>query len=582
MLRSTWRILAAAAGCFLILFSSGCTSCREYLHNGFKVGPNYERPPALVAEHWIDADDQRVRSQCDDLATWWTALNDPLLNQLIANAYSQNLTLREAGYRVLEARAQYGIAVGNLFPQQQDLTGSYTRFGRGRVFTNSWSTAFNLNWELDFWGRFRRAVQSADASLDASVFNYDDALVTLLSDVATNYVNVRTDQERLKLLDNTVKIQTDVYNFIDERVKIGFHGVTELDRSQALSNLKQSQAQMTQLRIDIRTSENRLCTLLGIPTVDLEPMLANAPQKSIPTVPDYVVVGIPADLLRRRPDIRRAERQAAAQAEQIGIAETDLYPAFSINGTLGWQASTFRELFSSQALNANVGPSFQWNLLNYGRIVNNMRFQDATFKELVATYQETVLEADEEVENGIVTFLQSQEQARLLRESVDAAYRALMVIIAQYENPVQAQNIDFNRYAVIVQNLIQQQDQWAQSRGQVDLGLIEVYRGLGGGWQLRLQPGAPGMDGVVPVQPGPGNPQAIPQPAPEAIPAPPAAQPPAPPQGAAPGVAPPQIPAPIPPAAGPQANATGPHPLTPVEPRILQPEKEPVVKGASE
>ena len=134
-----------------------------------------------------------------------------------------------------------------------------------------------------------------------------------------------------------------------------------------------------------------------------------------------------------------------------------------------------------------MGPSFQWNLLNYGRIVNNMRFQDATFKELVATYQETVLEADEEVENGIVTFLQSQEQARLLRESVDAAYRALMVIIAQYENPVQAQNIDFNRYAVIVQNLIQQQDQWAQLRGQVDLGLIEVYRGLGGGWQLRLQ-----------------------------------------------------------------------------------------------
>jgi hypothetical protein len=158
----------------------------------------------------------------------------------------------------------------------------------------------------------------------------------------------------------------------------------------------------------------------------------------------------------------------------------------------------------------------------------------------------------------------------------------LMVIIAQYENPVQAQNIDFNRYAVIVQNLIQQQDQWAQSRGQVDLGLIEVYRGLGGGWQLRLQPGGPGPDGVAPVQPGAANPPAMPQPAPEAIPAPPAAQPPAAPPGAAPGAAPPQIPAPIPPAAGPQANATGPHPLPPAEPRILQPEKEPAVKGASE
>ena len=299
---------------------------------------------------------------------------------------------------------------------------------------------------------------------------------------------MRTDQERLNAAGQYGEDSNRCLQLYRRALKIGFHGVTELDRSQALSNLRQSQAQMTQLRIDIRTSENRLCTLLGIPT-SIWSRCWNAPQKTIPTVPDSVVVGIPADLLRRRPDVRRAERQAAAQAEQIGIAETDLYPAFSINGTLGWQASTFSELFRSQALNASVGPSFHWNLLNYGRIVNNIRFQDATFRELVATYQQTVLNADEEVEDGIVTFLQSQEQARLLRESVDAAYRALMVIIAQYENPVQAQNIDFNRYAVILQNLIQQQDQWAQSRGQVDLGLIEVYRGLGGGWQLRLQPG---------------------------------------------------------------------------------------------
>jgi len=159
MLRSIMRWLNLAAACALLVLQSGCTSCREYVHNGFKVGPNYKQPPALVAEHWIDANDERVRSQCDDLASWWRALDDPLLDQLMANAYQQNLTLREAGFRVLEARAQYGIAVGQLFPQQQDLTGSYRRSGRGRVFTNSWSTAFNLTWELDFWGRFRRAVE---------------------------------------------------------------------------------------------------------------------------------------------------------------------------------------------------------------------------------------------------------------------------------------------------------------------------------------------------------------------------------------------------------------------------------------
>ena len=272
------------------------------------------------------------------------------------------------------------------------MNGSYTRFGVGQSFFNRWNTSFNLAWELDFWGRFRRAVQSADDSLDASVFNYDDVLVTLLGDVASNYVQVRTDQEQIRLLEKIVKIQTDVYNFIDQRLKVGFHGVTDLDQAQAESDLKQSIAQIAQFKIDLRISENRLCTLLGIPIVDLEPLLNSAPNTTIPKVPDYVVVGVPADLLRRRPDVRKAERLAAAQAEQIGIAETAMYPAFSISGTLGWQAATFSDLFSPQAFNSNVGPSFQWNVLNYGRLLNNERLQDATFKEFVATYQQTVLD----------------------------------------------------------------------------------------------------------------------------------------------------------------------------------------------
>ncbi len=450
--------------CVLLAVSlSGCTSVRNYVHNGLKVGPNYHKPSALVADHWIDATDKRVRSETDSLCTWWAVMNDPVLNHLMIDAYQQNLTLREAGFRVLEARAQLGISLGNFFPQRQDATGSYRRIGSGGNFFEQWNFGFNLAWELDFWGRFRRAIQSSEDSLDSSVFNYDDVLVTLLGDIASNYVTVRTTQERMRLLESTIRIQQDVLNFITERLNVGFRGITDLDRAQAESNLKQSQAQMAQFRIDLRQTENRLCTLLGIPTVDLEPMLNSAPNTQIPTVPDYVVVGMPADLLRRRPDVRRAERNAAAQAEQIGIAQADFYPAFTINGTLGWTASSFSKLFSPQAFNGSVGPSFQWALLNYGRILNNVRFQDATFQELVATYQETVLEADEEVENGIVNFLQSQDRTRLLRESVEAANVALQVIIAQYENAVQGLGpVDFNRYAVIQQNLIVQQDQWAQ------------------------------------------------------------------------------------------------------------------------
>jgi hypothetical protein len=225
--------------------------------------------------------------------------------------------------------------------------------------------------------------------------------------------------------------------------------------------------------------------------------------------------------------VRRQERLAAAQGEQIGIAEAALYPAFTLNGTLGWQAGAFKDLFRPEALAANAGPSFQWNLLNYGRLLNNVRLQDATFKELVATYQETVIEADEEVENGIVTFLQSQDRARLLKESVDASYIALEVIIAQYESAVQGTgNVDFNRYSVIQQNLIQQQDLWAQARGAVDQGLIQIYRALGGGWQIRLgPPSAPplfGPDGQ-PILPQPmpnGKPEEVIKPAPESLPQP--------------------------------------------------------------
>jgi outer membrane protein TolC len=262
--------------------------------------------------------------------------------------------------------------------------------------------------------------------------------------------------------------------------------------------------------------------LLGIPAIDLTNLLACGPKKDIPIAPEYVVVGIPADLLRRRPDVRRAERLAAAQAEQIGIAETDWYPAISITGQLGWQAQHLNDLFRPQSLNSNVGPSFQWNLLNYGRILNNVRLQDAQFRQLVTAYQSTVLQADLEVENGIVTFVQAQQRADDLRKSVDDAWLALQVIVAQYQAGLGG--IDFNRYATIQQNLIVQQDQWAQSRGQICLGLIQVYRGLGGGWQIKcscppdkqgiLSPAiastnqpAPAVDAVKPL------PEVIPPPA---------------------------------------------------------------------
>ena len=490
--RSCIRRSAALAGCrslafVLLLVCTGCTSPREYLHNGFKVGPNYQRPGAYVAEQWIDAADLRTRENPEILRYWWTAFNDQKLNELVTCANRQNLSLREAGLRILQARAARAIAAGELFPQQQGASGSYTRSGMptnaalgpgmGR-FSDSWDFGFSLGWELDFWGRFRRAVAAADANLDASVEDYDDVLVTLLGDVAVNYVIVRTSQERIALMQANVELQQGIVGFIDNRLKKGFKQ-TELDLDQALSTLRQTEASIPQLEITRRDAENNLCILLGMPPADLAEMLGTGP---IPAPQAEVVVGIPADLLRRRPDVRRAERLAAAQAEEIGIAQADLYPAFFINGNFGYTARDFPDLFRRAAFNGSVGPSFQWNLLNYGRITNNVRYQDARFQELAVAYQRAVLEANNEVEKGLVAFLQAQRRSRLLDESVVAARKAVAIVTEQYRTG----STDFNRYAVIEQNLVTQQDLAAQAKGEISQGLIAVYRALGGGWEIRL------------------------------------------------------------------------------------------------
>ncbi|HEY1786039.1 MAG TPA: efflux transporter outer membrane subunit [Pirellulales bacterium] len=502
--------------CLVLAGSSGCTTFKEYVHNGFKVGPNYQRPAAPVATEWINGDDQRIRKQDDDLAHWWSVLNDPALDALVADAYRQNLTLRDAGFRVLQARAMLGISIGNFFPQTQNVYGdslreAYSQKAANRSFLskrffNQRDLGFNLAWELDFWGRFRRAIEAADANLNASVENYDAVLVTLLGDVATAYVQIRIYEQQIMLTRANVELQRETLKLVKARFEGG--QVSELDVDQAESLLWQTEATIPVLEINLRMSNNQLCVLMGRPTVNLEPQIGPA---NIPTAPVEVVVGIPADLLRRRPDVRRAERLAASQAAQIGVAVSDWYPHISILGTLDYQAQDFQHLFSGHAIQGDVGPSFQWNVLNYGRILNNVRLTDATFQQLVVDYQNTVLVAQQETENGLITFLKSQEQAKDLLASVAAAQKAVVIALAQYK----AGMIDFNRVSLLEQNLVTYQNQQAQARGSIALGLIETYRALGGGWTSRLDPNlqnAPGLE--VYAERPPGAPEPIPAPGP--------------------------------------------------------------------
>jgi NodT family efflux transporter outer membrane factor (OMF) lipoprotein len=519
----------------LLAATCGCTSLRQYVQNGFKVGPEYCKPVAPVATDWIDAGDRRIRDESPRLQRWWDVFDDPTLNALINNAASQNLTLREAGFRVMRARAVRAITVGELFPQSQNVAGGYSRnalstqsantgFLQDRFF-DDWQGGFNLGWELDFWGRYRRAIEAADADLDASIENYDAVLVTLLADVASAYVDVRTLQKQLMLVKANETLQAETLKIVSAKFSGGM--VSELDVDQAKSNLAQTQALIPQLEIPLRQAELRLCILMGMPPVDLERMVGQGP---IPTAPPSVSIGIPADLLAQRPDVRRAEREVAAQSARVGIAESELYPHIGVIGSIGVSSEDFSDLFTSEALQGSVGPSFQWNILNYGRLLNAIRVQDARLAELIANYQNTVITANAEVESGLVRFLRSQEQANFLNESVNAAVRATNVALKQYEFGM----VDFNRVALIEQNLVQQQDLYAQAQGDIAQGLIEIYRALGGGWQIRLE-ASQGPVALPPVDDagngraprGPARPEDLPLPAPApgpVAPTPPAAE----------------------------------------------------------
>jgi NodT family efflux transporter outer membrane factor (OMF) lipoprotein len=469
----------------LSVVGSGCTSLGDYVRNGFKVGPNYEKPAAPVANEWIDSKSTGVNVATKDLADWWTEFKDPKLNALVAEAYQQNLTLRSAGTRILAARAQRNIAAGNLFPQTQQaffdhnhnqISANVANPSINRFF-NDTAAGFNLSWELDFWGRFRRGVEAADADLDVSVENYDDALVLLISEVASSYVQIRVFQQRLKYAGENIAIQTVLVKQAEGRLKGGVG--RQIDQAQMRSNLTNTLALKELLEIGLRQANNQLCVLLGTPVRDLLPDLGDG---DIPVTPPEAGVGMPADLLRRRPDLRRAERQVAAQSARVGIATSSLYPHISLIGSLGYEAQNFSDLFTSKSFIGTIGPSVRWDILNYGRLVNGIRVQDALLQTAAVDYQNLVLQAGREVEDGIVLFLRSQSQTKQLTDSAKEAK------IAATEAVVLSKDVKFDLNTAFVTSnfLVTQQDNLAISRGNIALGLIQVYKALGGGWEMRL------------------------------------------------------------------------------------------------
>jgi NodT family efflux transporter outer membrane factor (OMF) lipoprotein len=466
---------------------------------GCMVGPDFVRPKTTVSSGWLDTGDQRVKTGPSEYRNWWSAFNDPALDRLVERAYGENLTLRSAGMRVLQARAQLGIAIGEVFPQTQQAIGSvqYNRTsdravtasftgggGSGGSSLDYWQSQVGLqaSWELDFWGKFRRAIQSADASLLSTLADYDNTLVTLTADVANAYITIRTAEERIRIARENVKTQEESLKIAEARLKYGT--VTQLDVEQARTVLLNTLATIPPLETQLRQARDALSVLLGLPPSDLSDLLGGPP--GIPVSPPQVIVGIPTDLLRRRPDIRSAELQAAAQSAQIGVARADLFPAFSLTGNLvllSTDLGSFKlsDMFRWGSRSIQAGPTVQWNIFNYGQIRNNVRLQDARLQELLLTYQNAVLAAQQDVEDNLAAFLRAQDRADLLAQSVTSAQTALRLAVLQYREGV----TDFTTVLTAQQALLNQQDSLASTLGTISSSLVGTYRALGGGWEIR-------------------------------------------------------------------------------------------------
>jgi NodT family efflux transporter outer membrane factor (OMF) lipoprotein len=463
---------------------------------GCAVGPDYVAPEPELPDVWHMQLSRGLEGGEGDLRTWWETLDDPVLDVLIERASAGSLDLRVAYARVMEARAQRGVAGGQWFPTL-DGRGNYTE-GRttedaaqardplspspSRGFDRA-TLGVDASWELDVFGRIRRSTESADASLLATVEDYRDVLVLLYADVATTYVEVRSLQQRLRYAVSNAESQRGTLQLTRDRNEAGLAG--DLDVRQAELNLARTEASIPFLESQLGQTIHALSVLLGEKPAALYEMVgAEAP---IPPVPKDVAVGIPANVMRQRPDVRSAERQLAAQTAQIGVATADLYPRFSLVGTFAFDAIDAAELFSSGSTRGGFGPTVQWNIFDGGRIRNNIRAEDARTEQALARYEQTVLAALQDVEDALVGYTRELERRDKLAESAVAAEESVKLVMTLYRTGL----TNFQNVLDMERSLFDQQDLLAESEGLVVQNLVRLYRALGGGWDSTAQPMPP-------------------------------------------------------------------------------------------
>jgi outer membrane protein, multidrug efflux system len=454
-----------------VIILTGCAS----------VGPNYVPPKTSVSTDWNAQLKGGLTAQEMDpqtLAAWWTTLDDPALSRLIERAAFGNLDVKKARARIREARARRGIAQADRFPTL-DAKGSAVasrsseEIGTGKT-SELYTAGIDAAWELDIFGGVRRSVEAAEADLGATKEGLRDTLVSLLAEVALNYIEVRTFQARLTVAEANLAAQSETYQLTLWRFEAGLSD--ELAVEQGRYNLENTRSQIPTLRTGMEKAMNRIAVLLGEQLGMVNKELKQ--YKPIPVTPVTVAIGVPAEVLRRRPDVRKAERELAAQTARIGVATAELYPKFKLSGSIGLESLAFGSLVSWASRTLSGGSSISWPIFDASAIRQNIEVQSALQEQYLIAYEATVLSTLEEVENALVAYAEEQNRRHSLTETTQAAQRAVDLAQFKYQTGL----ADFSNVLDAQRSLLSFQDQLAQSEGTITSNLVRLYKALGGGW----------------------------------------------------------------------------------------------------
>src|SRR5215510_5591724 len=464
------------------------------LAGGCAVGPNYHKPDLPVPAAWMEAQQNGGDMRSADLTRWWSAFNDPLLNSLVNRAVRTNLDLRLAEARIRAARASRAVTASAAWPTV-DVSGSYARdrasenavgvpaqgavvvpsAGGANLDQNFYRSGFDASWEIDVFGRVRRNIEAADATVEATVEDRRDVLVTLIGEVANNYIDLRGFQRRLAVARANLKTQQDTLELTQVRFQAGL--ASDLDVAQQEAQVNTTASQIPTLESSLKQAAYALDVLLGLQPRALWSELVK--ETEIPVLPPEVVVGLPSDLLRRRPDIRRAERQLAAATGQVGAATGELFPKFFLTGVGGLQSVSASDWFTRGSRFWSIGPTISWPVFDAGRIRANIEIRNAQQEQALTQYEKSVLTAFQDVETALVNYANEQVRYRSLTDAVAANRRAVTMANELY---VRGLN-DFLNVLDTQRSLYLTENELAQSRATMATNLVALYKALGGGWE---------------------------------------------------------------------------------------------------